>query len=563
VNSPFDLPVLLTYIVISGCRRRTGNMRSSVILLVVILSALLIGCGPSKHRPIDVYLTVESEYGSPNPPVGSNYLNYGMTITASVAPPFSDLPGTRYVCTDWTGTGSVPSTGTENSCQFIITENSTITWTWKTQYFLTTAVSPLDSGSIIPAADWYDANTVLSCNAIANAGYEFSSWSGDLSGTDNPQDLAMDAPKSITANFILVWAKSYGGANADWASSIQQTSDGGYIVAGYTESFDGGALWVLKLNGDGTVSWQKRYGGAYNDEAYSIQQTIDGGYTVAGCSYGDFWVLKLNTDGAVSWQKRYGGAYNDEAYSIQQISDGGYIVAGYTDSFGADYDGFCVLKLNSDGTVSWQKTYSGADCDYPYSIQQTSDGGYILAGTSFFGAGGYDFWVLKLNSDGEVSWQKRYGGAGEDFAYSIYQTSDGGYVVAGTTPSFGAGDYDFWVLKLTSTGAVSWQKRYGGTGYDVAYSIQQTSDGGYIVAGYTDSFVTSSYDFWVLKLNSDGTIPFNPASGAQTADTNAVPVDTNCTVTDTTAIVTDTSATVMDTNATVVDTNATVEQQAP
>jgi hypothetical protein len=190
----------------------------------------------------------------------------------------------------------------------------------------------------------------------------------------------------------------------------------------------------------------------------------------------------------------------------------------------------------------------------------------VAGHTDSFGAGENtpDFWLLKLKSDGAVSWQKRYGGAGRDEAHSIQQTSDGGYIVAGSTYSFGAGDYDFWVLKLKSEGSVAWQKRYGGGRDDSAYSIHQTNDGGYIVAGWTDSFGAGDYlDFWVLKLKSDGTIPFNPASGAQMTDTNAVPVDTNCTVTDTTATAVDTSATVTDTNATIVDTNATIVQQAP
>jgi uncharacterized delta-60 repeat protein len=308
---------------------------------------------------------------------------------------------------------------------------------------------------------------------------------------------------------IITWAKSYGGGGHDYACSIQQTSDGGYIVAGYTESFVAGlsSFWVLKLNRDGTVSWQKTYGGTDWDYPTSIQQTSDGGYIVAGYS-GDFWIFKLRSDGIVSWQKKYGGADRDEANSIQQTSDGGYIVAGWTRSFGANAD----------------------------------------------------LWVLKLNSDGTVSWEKRYGGEGWNWASSVEQTSDGGYIVAGYTYWFGVDD--FWVLKLKSDGTISWQKRYSAD-YDDAHSIQQTSDGGYVVAGQTSSFGAGSEDFWVLKLNSDGTIAFNPASGAYVTDTNAFPTNTSASAADTTATVTDTSATVTDTNATVTDTNATIEQQAP
>jgi uncharacterized delta-60 repeat protein len=592
----------------------------SHILLAVFLSLLFIGCEPSKHRQIDVYLTVQSDYGSPTPPVGSNYLNYGMTITASVDLLIPAGEGTRYVCSGWTGTGSVPAAGDTSFCQFTITQNSTITWLWQTQYELTTNVSPLASGAItcLPEGAWYDADTSVQLTAVANAGYEFAEWSADLTGTANPQNLTMDGPKSVTANFTLtIWAKSYGGAGYDWAHSIQQTSDSGYVVAGETYSFGAGGadFWVVKLNSDGTISWQKTYGGADDDYAYSIQQTSDGGYIVAGntrsfgVGYSNFWVLKLNSDGMASWQKAYGGTYLDYAYSVQQTSDGGYIVAGQTLSFGAGYSNFWVLKLNSNGAVVWQKTYGGPGERRACSIRQTSDGGYIVAGpTESFGAGDYDFWVLKLNGDGSVAWQKTYGGPSGDYAYSIQQTIDGGYIVAGPTSSFGA-SADLWVLKLNSDGTVAWQKRYGGADPDTALSIQQTGDSGYIVAGYTDSFGAGGWDFWVLKLNSDGTvawqrsyggggedaaksiqqtndggyivagktnghfwvlkvnsdgtIPFNPSSGAQMVDTNAVPVDTNCTVVDTTATATNTTATVTDTNATAVDTDAVVEQEAP
>ncbi len=214
-----------------------------------------------------------------------------------------------------------------------------------------------------------------------------------------------------------------------------------------------------------------------------------------GAGIYDVWILKLDANGNVVWQKTYGGADYDHAYSIQQTSDGGYIVAGETWSswsFGAERNGDAwVLKLDANGNVQWQKRYGGADSDIASFIQQTSDGGYIVAGrTDYFGAGDFDFdvWVLKLDANGNVQWQKRYGGPGWDWASSIQQTSDGGYIVAGYTDSFGAGYFDVWVLKLDASGNVQWAKTYGGADYDHANSIQQTSDGGYIVAGETYSF---------------------------------------------------------------------------
>jgi uncharacterized delta-60 repeat protein len=535
---------------------------------------------------------------------------------------------TKYICTGYTGEGSCPS-GSGNSVTFPIMQSSSVTWLWKTVYRLSVSATPSAGGTVtaepLSGDSYYDPGTVVTLTANANAGYEFAHWTGDLSGSDNPAILTMDSGKIVTANFpVIPWAKSYGGGYSEWAKSIQQTSDGGYIAAGSTWSFaagyydfwvvklngigtvlwqkayggtdydyaysihqtsDGGYivtgytwsfgagnydLWVLKLNSAGTIAWQTTYGGIGYDDAESIRQTSDGGYIVAGETYDSgtgcwhFWVLKLNSNGTVAWQKRYGGAYWDEAKSIQQTSDGGYIVAGWTQSFDPFCDDVWVLKLNSDGTVAWQKRYAGADFDYPYSIQQTRDGGYIVAGFTYsFDTDDYDYWVLKLNSNGSVAWQKRYGGTEPEHAHSVYPTSDGGYIVAGHTQSFGAICDDAWVLKLNSDGTVAWQKRYGGTDYDYAYSIQQTSDGGYIVGGETRSFGAGYSDVWVLKLNSAGTILFNPASGAHVTDTNAVPVDTNCTVANTTATVANTSATVTDTDATVTDTDATVEQQAP
>jgi len=328
------------------------------------------------------------------------------------------------------------------------------------------------------------------------------------------------------------WAKTYGGGDYDEAHSIQQTSDGGYIVAGYTQSFGAGFtdFWVLKLDASGDVVWLKTYGGEDDNEANSIQQTSDGGYIVAGrtwsfgggYSYYDFWVLKLNASGDVVWQKTYGGGDYEEAFSIQQTSDGGYIVAGETRSFGAGSADFWVLKLDASGDVVWQKTYGGGDYDYLTSIQQTSDGGYIVAGwTPSFGAGWKDVWVLKLDASGNVQWQKTYGGGSDDEANSIQQTSDGGYIVAGWTGSFGAGSYDFWVLKLDASGNVVWQKTYGGGNWDWANSIRQTSDGGYIVAGYTESFGAGGADFWVLKLDASGDVVWQKTYGGGNNDEEA------------------------------------------
>ena len=475
----------------------------------------------------------------------------------------------------------------------------------------------IDCGSTCSQS--YDVGTIVTLTAAPDSGSYFGGWSGPCLTSGLTCKVTMDETKTVTANFtttppaVTTWAKTYGGSSYDSAESIQQTSDGGYIVAGKTGSFGAGNydMWVLKLNADGSVAWQKTYGGAGYDSYPAPQQTSDGGYIVAGGtnSFGaggyDFWVLKLNADGSVAWQKTYGGVGGyDIAFSIQQTSDGGYIVAGQTTSFGAGNTDAWVLKLNPDGSVAWQKTYGGAADDFAYSIQQTSDGGYIVAAsTSSFGAGSTNAWVLKLNANGSLAWQKTYGGTAQDFAGHIQQTSDGGYIVAGYTTSFGAGNYDAWVLKLNPDGSVAWQKTYGGAGYDLA-GIQQTSDGGYIVAAATSSFGAGNYDAWVLKLNPDGSVAWQKTYGStgddspgiiqQTSDggyimpgyttsfgagnydawvlkldsngnidgcpagligvTTVTGVDTSATITTPTPTITDTSATVTDTNVTPVNT---------
>ena len=370
---------------------------------------------------------------------------------------------------------------------------------------------------------------------------------------------------------LAFWAKTYGGTGQDYAYSIQQTSDGGYIVAGMGDTFDFDKdLWVLKLNSDGTVAWQKAYRGD-DISASFIQQTSDGGYIVLGVIFNDatrkkyFLVLKLNSDGTVAWQqKAYGETGYEYANSIQQTSDGGYIMAGIGIDFDRIDSDFLVLKLNSDGRIAWQKTYGGTKSDSASSIQQTSDEGYIVVGNTYsFGTGSGDFWILKLNSYGTVAWQKTYGGTSYDYASSIQQTSDEGYIVVGNTYSFGTGSGDFWILKLNSDGTVAWQKTYGGTSYDFANSIHQTSDGGYIVAGYTYSFGAGFCDFWVLKLLSDGTINFNSNSGASTTDTSATVSETSVTGADINITVTDTSITTTDIMLRVVDIYTTINQQAP
>jgi len=392
-------------------------------------------------------------------------------------------------------------------------------------------------------ANTYGGNNAYSVKQTSDGGYILAGETTTFgAGGYDMQVLKLDA------NGNIQWQKAYGGINYDIAHSIQQTSDGGYILAGDTKSFGIGGIsdwtdmWVLKLDTNGNIQWQKTYGDTLNDRAYSAQQTLDGGYIVAGAMNAStpyrayMWILKLDGSGNIQWQKAGsgGGAYNP-AYSVQQTLDGGYIVAGAT-----EYPhNVLVSKLDTNGNIQWQKIY-GALNGWAYSIQQTLDGGYIVAGyTGSFGAGSSDMLVLKLDTNGNIQWQKTYGGTNYDIAYSIQQTLDSGYIVAGQTTGT---NRDMLVLKLDANGNIQWQKTYGGTNYDIAYSIQQTLDSGYIMAGGGS----------VLKLDGSGNISGCPAGWIR--ESNVTITNTNASISGTTSwFATKVSSIVS--NAKVTDTN--------
>jgi hypothetical protein len=337
-----------------------------------------------------------------------------------------------------------------------------------------------------------------------------------------PLSVSLVALFTEYAHAAVKFAKTYGGASDDWAISVRQTSDGGYIVAGGTESFGAGG-WdalLIKTDANGNVQWAKTYGGSNRYRAFSVQQTSDGGYIVgswispASSTVDDILLIKTNASGNLQWAKTYGGTGDDQVNSVRQTSDGGYIVAGGTESFGAgDWDAL-LIKTNASGNLQWAKTYGGTSGDYAFSVQQTSDGGYIVAGTTnSFGAGWYDIFLIKTNASGNVQWAKTYGGTGWDEASSVQQTSDGGYIVAGYTNSFGAGWYDIFLIKTNASGNVQWAKTYGGTNDEYAHSVQQTSDGGYIVAGYTRSFGAGGWDILLIKTDANGNVQWAKTYG--------------------------------------------------
>ncbi|HYV93478.1 MAG TPA: T9SS type A sorting domain-containing protein [Chitinophagales bacterium] len=379
------------------------------------------------------------------------------------------------------------------------------------------------------------------------AGFSVST-NGNVSGNHGGFDswiVKLDAAGN------LAWQKSLGGSSEDYGTFVQQTTDGGFVVAGYSYSNDGDVsgnhggydYWIVKLGTSGNLVWQKSFGGSEDEGALSVQQTTDGGFIVAGFSQSsdgdvsgnhggnDDWVLKLDAAGNLVWQKSLGGSGNDYAIAIQQTTDGGFVVAGYSDSNDGDVSvnqgglDYWIVKLDTAGNLIWQKSLGGSDIDLSNYVQQTSDGGFIVAGSSLSNDGDVsgnhggliygDYWIVKLDSAGDLLWQKSFGGSNEDDGTFILQTIDGGFFVAGYSDSNDGdvsgnhGSWDIWILQLDADGNLAWQRDLGGSGEDYGASVQQTTDGGFILAGSSgsaDGDVTYNhgiFDYWIVKLTSD------------------------------------------------------------
>ena len=289
---------------------------------------------------------------------------------------------------------------------------------------------------------------------------------------------------------LITWEKTYGGGSHDRAYSIQQAADRGYFVAAQTSSFSVGGYdyYIIKLDERGNKSWEKTFGGEDAEIPRCIRRTSDGGCIVAGrtssfsSGYCDFYIIKLDQNGNKSWEKVYGGDSWDDPWSIQQTADGGYVVAGFTESIGAGGKDVYIMKLDTSGERVWEKTFGGTLNEEAKSIQQTGDGGYVVAGfTESIGAGGRDVYIMKLDTSGERVWEKTFGGVHNDSANSIQQTADGGYVVAGFTESIGAGGRDVYIMKLDTSGEQVWEKTFGGTLDDEVFSIHQNKDESYTI----------------------------------------------------------------------------------
>ena len=350
-----------------------------------------------------------------------------------------------------------------------------------------------------------------------DGGYIVTGSTYEKSGPDHFD--VMLAKYSASGN--LAWTKTVGWANNDSAGySIQQTTDGGYIVTGLYDTYTRVAgtpyydLLLVKFDSSGNVTWAKTIGesGTRDDVGYSVRQTSDGGYIVTGRTKwspgttDDLLLVKFDSSGNVTWVKRAGINSWSDGSSIQQTSDGGYIVAGYTQAYGAGSADILIVKFDSGGNITWTKTIGKTLYDLAGSIQQTSDGGYIVSGTVRDSTSNNNLFLGKLDSGGNLSWSKTVGGSGSDRGRSVVQTTDGGYIVSGSTNSFGAGATDLFLVKFDAIGNVTWAKTAGTSDYDEGFSVQQTTDGGYVSVGYTYNVSSSTSKLLMVKTDSSGNI---------------------------------------------------------
>ncbi|HHM20681.1 MAG TPA: gliding motility-associated C-terminal domain-containing protein [Bacteroidetes bacterium] len=345
------------------------------------------------------------------------------------------------------------------------------------------------------------------------------------------------------------WSENYGGFYNESANSLLQTTDGGFLAIGYsrsdnmmlTQNNGKSDFWIVKTDSLGNLEWQVSLGGSEDDIASDAVQTPDGGYLVVGGAVSfdadvsgnhggeDVWVVRLNASGTLQWAKTFGGSANERAEAIEPTADGNYLLVGYSQSSDGDVGSnhgdfdYWLLKISGNGTLLWEKNYGGSNSDFGFDVKQTTDGGFLLAGSTISNNGDvsdnngfYDYWVVKTDAEGNLLWEKNYGGTLEERAYSLCTTPDGGAIIAGTSNSTDAdiqgniGSYDFWLNRIDENGNLLWSSNFGSPGEDRAFSVAPLSNGRFLVAGFTvsDGGQVSNHfgsqDAWIVQLDIDG-----------------------------------------------------------
>jgi len=311
----------------------------------------------------------------------------------------------------------------------------------------------------------------------------------------------------------VTFQKTYSNSGWDISRSVEITTDGGYIIGAKTVAAGNHDIYLIKTDSNGDTIWTKTYGGTGSEWCYDVKQTVDGGYILNGTTSsfgaggGDIYLIRTGADGDTLWTRTYGGSNDEVGWSMQKTTDNGYIIIGQTPSYGAGFNDAYLIKTDINGDTLWTKTYGGVDPDRGFSCQQTFNGGYIFVGkTSSFGAGSNAVYLIRTNVNGNKLWEKTYGGVNDDYGYSIKQTSDGGFIILGRTTSFAVGAGDLYLIRTDANGDTLWTKTYGEVGSEVPYSFQQTNDGGYIIAGETSSFGADWWDAYMLRVDSMGSL---------------------------------------------------------
>lgn len=485
-------------------------MKHLIIIICIVLMVLIVGC-PKKNQTPDVPSKPKG------PSVGQINVSYSFS-TVATDPDGNDIAYQFY----WGG--------------------DTSDWS-----------NYVASGeSIVMSKSWSSVNTYSIKARAKDKNGKISEWS---------------EPHSILISAQTMWTKTYGGDYADIGNSVQQTTDGGYIIVGLTESYGAGGydIWLIKTDSSGNMQWNKTFGGAEDDWGLTVQQTTDGGYIIfaeyyniynngiqliktdnlgnlqwsrtfsgfigfGSVAYGfsqvgqqtsdggyvltgtkiiddtmfDVNVLLIKTDisGNLQWEKTFSfyGEYFGYGASVQQTFDGGYIITGLAEY--SDSTNVLLIKTDPSGNMQWSKTFSSSNYDeIGYSVQQTSDGGYIITGL-FYTDTTMGIILIKTNALGEMQWRKNFSGAGFYVCFG-QPTTDGGYIISGTTtinPDIMAG----WLIKTDGSGNMQWNKTYGGaTWLSLGFSVKQTSDGGYILTGAT-ILGAGSVDVLLLKTDANG-----------------------------------------------------------
>ncbi len=332
---------------------------------------------------------------------------------------------------------------------------------------------------------------------------------------------------------FLTWAqtknfqKSFGNDGEERFYSVATTTDSGFVLLGITSGFaNRKKAYVVRLDSTSRLLWSKTYGSAGLDVGRSMAPTKDGGFVIVGTTTSigagkkDVWLLKIDHEGEVEWSHAYGGVENDYGFSVKQTLDGGYIIGGETNSFGTVGSDIYLLKTDEKGNLQWSKALGGKDAEYIYEVIETFDGFVFASETNTYGSGEWDIMLTKVDKKGELQWSQVYGGNKVEFGYDLIQTKDGGFVLVGSTYSFGVGGMDIYFLRTDKKGKLVVARTFGGGSNDQAHTVHQMPDEGFIIGGFSASYGNqlNAEDAYLIRLNKKNNLKWSKVFGGTFGD---------------------------------------------